>query len=146
MERPVQGRVRARTGPEDCMDTVSAANSGFQEILERKELELVRALRKRDDIAIEKSADQMDEIQHATERELAMRNVDRDSTLLRQVKAALRRIHDGSFGECVDCESRINPKRLAAVPWARCCIQCQEMADRKGRDQDNPPEDLVGAT
>jgi hypothetical protein len=34
----------------------------------------------RDGIAIEKSADQMDEIQYATERDLAMRNVDREST------------------------------------------------------------------
>jgi hypothetical protein len=39
----------------------------FQEILERKEAELVRVLRSRDGIAIEKSADQMDEIQNATE-------------------------------------------------------------------------------
>ena len=52
----------------------------------------------------------MDEIQYASERDLAIRNVDRDSTLLRQVKAALRRIHDGSFGTCIECESAISPK------------------------------------
>ena len=46
----------------------------------------------------------MDEIQYASERDLAIRNVDRDSALLRQVKAALRRIHDGSFGTCIECE------------------------------------------
>ena len=61
----------------------------FQEILERKQAELVRVLRMRDDIVIEKSADQMDEIQYASERDLAIRNVDRESTLLRDVKAAL---------------------------------------------------------
>jgi len=33
----------------------------------------------RDGIAIEKSADQMDEVQYATERDLAIRNVDRES-------------------------------------------------------------------
>ena len=108
---------------------------GFQEILERKEAELVQVLRKRDGIAIEKSADQMDEIQYATERDLAIRNVDRESTLLRQVKAALRRIHDGSFGTCIECESAISPKRLAAVPWASRCIQCQEAADRDGQER-----------
>ena len=64
---------------------------GFQEVLERKEIELAKVLGKRDDIAIEKSADQMDEVQYATERDLAIRNVDRESNLLRQVKAALRR-------------------------------------------------------
>ena len=106
---------------------------GFQEILERKEAELVQVLRKRDGIAIEKSADQMDEIQYASERDLAIRNVDRESNLLRQVKAALRRIHDGSFGTCIECEWAISPKRLAAVPWAPRCIQCQDAADRDGQ-------------
>jgi DnaK suppressor protein len=43
----------------------------------------------------------MDEIQYASERDLAIRNVDRESTLLRDVKAALRRIHNGSFETCI---------------------------------------------
>jgi DnaK suppressor protein len=102
---------------------------GIEEILERKEAELIEILRKRDGIAIEKSADQMDEIQYASERDLAIQNVDRESVLLRQVIAALRRIHEGSFGTCIECESAINPKRLAAVPWAARCIKCQEAAD-----------------
>lgn len=104
----------------------------LQEVVKQKEAELVRTLRKRDGIAIEKSADQMDEIQYATERDLAIRNVDRDSALLRQVKAALLRFHDGSFGSCIECESSISPKRLAAVPWAQRCIQRQDAADRDG--------------
>jgi DnaK suppressor protein len=115
--------------------------SGFLEILERREAELVGVLRNREGIAIEKSADQMDEIQCATERDLAIRNVDRESNLLRDVKDALRRIHDGSFGTCVDCESAISPKRLAAVPWAACCIQCQEAAER---DRQEGTESLTG--
>jgi DnaK suppressor protein len=114
---------------------------GFLEILERREAELVGVLRNREGIAIEKSADQMDEIQGATERDLAIRNVDRESNLLRDVKEALRRIHDGSFGTCVDCESAISPKRLAAVPWAACCIQCQEAAER---DRQEGTESLTG--
>jgi DnaK suppressor protein len=104
--------------------------NGFQETLERKAAELDRVLRNRDGIAIEKSADQMDEIQYATERELAMRNVDRESHLLRQVKAALGRIDDGSFGTCTECESAISPRRLVALPWALLCIRCQEASDR----------------
>jgi DnaK suppressor protein len=115
--------------------------SGFLEILEQREAELVGVLRNRDGIAIEKSADQMDEIQCATERDLAIRNVDRESNLLRDVKDALRRIHDGSFGTCVDCELAISPKRLAAVPWAACCIQCQEAAER---DRQEGTESLTG--
>ena len=127
--------------------TIALGEMGrFQEILEQKEAELARVLRKRDSIAIEKSADQMDEIQYASERDLAIRNVDRESTLLRDVKAALRRIHDGSFGTCVDCESAIGSKRLAAVPWASRCIECQDAADRDGQERTAPlSETLVNA-
>ena len=103
---------------------------GFQQILERTAAELAQVLRARDGIAIEKNADQMDEVQYATERELAIRNADRESTLLGQVRAALRRIHDGSFGVCVECDYEISPKRLVAVPWASRCIECQDAADR----------------
>jgi DnaK suppressor protein len=117
------------------MKIAHAEMGGFQEILERKEAELVHVLRKRDGIAIEKRADQMDEIQYASERDLSIRNVDRESALLRDVKTALRRIHDGSFGTCIECESPISPKRLAAVPWAPRCIQCQDAADRYGQDR-----------
>jgi DnaK suppressor protein len=103
---------------------------GFQQILEQQQVELVHVLRVRDGIAIEKSADPMDEIQYATERDLAMRSADLDSNLLRDVRAALRRIHDGSFGVCIECELEISPKRLAAVPWASRCIRCQDTADQ----------------
>jgi DnaK suppressor protein len=117
------------------MKIVSNELGGVQEILERKEAELDRELRKRDGIAIEKSADQMDEIQYMSERELAIRNVDRESHLLRQVKAALRRIHDGSFGKCIECDWAMSPKRLAALPWASRCIECQEADDSDGQQR-----------
>jgi len=117
------------------MKTAPTETGGFQELLERKEAELVRVLRTRDDIVIQKSADQMDEIQYASERDLAIRKVDRESTLLREVKAALRRIHDGSFGTCIECDSAISPKRLAAVPWALRCIQCQDIAERDRQER-----------
>jgi len=102
----------------------------FKKILETKQTELEKIVRNRDAIAIEKSADALDEVQHASERELAIRNLDRESNLLRNVRLALRRINDGSFGTCLHCEEEISPKRIAAVPWAANCIQCQELADR----------------
>jgi len=127
------------------MSVTPAELGGIQETLERKMAELVDVFRHRDGMAIEKSADQMDEIQYASERDLAIRNVDRESTLLRQVKAALRRIRDASFGICVECESPISPKRLAAVPWASRCIQCQEAADQDGPEAADVSETLVNA-
>lgn len=117
------------------MKTGNTGIDGYQRILEREEAELVQALRERDGITLEKSADQMDEIQFASERDLEIRNVDRESALLREVRAALRRIRDGSFGNCIECDWAIDPKRLAAVPWALRCIECQEAADSDGRQR-----------
>jgi DnaK suppressor protein len=114
------------------MELLTTGASEIQEVLKRKEAELAQVLRERGSIAIERSADPMDEIQYASERDLAIGNVDRESTLLRNVKGALARIHDGSFGTCIGCESEISEKRLKAVPWAPRCIQCQEAADRNG--------------
>src|SRR5215471_16783294 len=98
--------------------------------LEAKQEELAAGLRNRDDIAIEKTPDAIDEVQLAGERELAIRNLDRESSLLRSVRAALARIADGSYGTCMHCEEEIKPKRLDAVPWTKYCIRCQEAADR----------------
>jgi DnaK suppressor protein len=113
-----------------AMTTAPGDPNEFKKILERKEAELVQSLQKRNEIAIEKSPDQVDELQHAATLELAIQNLDREYNLLRDVRAALLRIHDGSFGSCIQCEWSISPKRLAAVPWAPLCIECQEAADR----------------
>jgi len=118
----------------------------YKEILETKQAELAQLLRNRDAIAIEKSPDALDEVQHAAERELAIRNLDRESNLLRNVRAALRRLDEGMYGICVHCEEEISPKRLNAVPWTPYCIQCQEQADRnKEEGNENFEELLVNA-
>src|SRR5215472_686299 len=108
----------------------------FKEALENKQAELAQVLRNRDGIAIEKSPDALDEVQNAAERELAIRNLDRELQLLRNVRAALARIDEGTYGICLHCEEDISPKRLHAVPWAPYCIQCQEIADRN-QDEGN---------
>jgi DnaK suppressor protein len=115
----------------------------FKKILEIKQAELEKIVRNRDAIAIEKSADALDEVQHASERELAIRNLDRESNLLRNVRLALRRIDDGSFGTCLHCEEDISPKRVAAVPWAANCIQCQELADRNKEEGNEAFDDDI---
>src|SRR5947208_8504722 len=102
----------------------------YKALLEAKRAELAGGLRNREGIAIEKTADALDEVQLAGERELAIRNLDRESNLLRNVKGALARIADGSYGVCMHCEEDIKIKRLDAVPWTKYCIKCQEAADR----------------
>jgi len=115
----------------------------YRETLEKKHAELAMVLRNREGIAIEKSPDALDEVQHAAERELAIRNLDRETSLFRNVRAALQRIDEGTFGVCMHCEEDISPKRLAAVPWTAYCIQCQEMADRHREEGSESLEELL---
>ena len=53
-----------------------------------------------------------------------------ERTILRLIDEALRRMEAGGYGVCVHCERPIQPARLEAVPWARHCIDCQELQDR----------------
>ena len=115
----------------------------YRTVLETKQADLVHMIRNRDGIAIEKSADALDEVQYATERELAIRSLDRDSNLLRNVRAALDRIEEGSFGVSLHCDENISPKRLAAVPSTAYCIVCQELADRSQYDGADTFDELL---
>jgi len=117
----------------------------YKKILETKQAELARGLRNRDDIAIEKTPDALDEVQLAGERELAIRNLDRESSLLRNVRLALARIQDGSYGTCLHCDEEIKPKRLDAVPWTPYCIRCQEAADRHEFESSESLDELLAA-
>ena len=43
---------------------------------------------------------------------------------IRMIQAALGRIADGSFGDCVACGEEISEARLNAVPHAARCKKC----------------------
>jgi DnaK suppressor protein len=103
----------------------------FRTTLAAKQNELAPRLRKRDGIAIEKTPDALDEVHLATERELTTRNLERESKVLREVRAALERIQQHTYGTCLNCDEEIGLRRLKAVPWAPLCIACQERDDRQ---------------
>ena len=105
--------------------------NGLRRALENKLLEIGNGSSNREALAIETSPDELDRIQNANDRDYAMGNLERTSSRLGEVRAALRRISSGTFGVCAGCEEDINLKRLAAVPWASYCIACQEAADRE---------------
>jgi len=50
-----------------------------------------------------------------------------DMKLLREIAGALRRMDQGAYGVCMECEEPISTKRLDAVPWAKYCVTCQEL-------------------
>lgn len=53
-----------------------------------------------------------------------------ESRQLILINEALERIEDDEYGLCQNCESDINPKRLNAVPWARYCLDCQQLLEQ----------------
>ena len=46
---------------------------------------------------------------------------------------ALKRLDEGSYGECVDCGAHIAEARLHAAPEAARCIHCQEKLEKASR-------------
>ncbi|MGC2234545.1 MAG: TraR/DksA family transcriptional regulator [Pyrinomonadaceae bacterium] len=59
-----------------------------------------------------------------------------ESKQLVLVDEALLRVEDEEYGTCQNCEKDINPKRLAAIPWARYCLSCQELLEQGLLDED----------
>jgi DnaK suppressor protein len=102
----------------------------FRQILKLKINEAVATTGLRDSIRIQQVADPIDMTQQAAEREMAMQNLHRVAALVRQLRSAMERLDDGSYGICLQCEEPISPKRLQVIPWAEFCISCQETADR----------------
>jgi RNA polymerase-binding transcription factor DksA len=76
----------------------------FRTVLTARVAELERVNRHRDAITVERSADEMEKIQAASQRPLAVCNLDREFNQLRDARAALRRIQVGSFGTCQKCD------------------------------------------
>jgi DnaK suppressor protein len=103
--------------------------NGFRKALEDMRSDLTSASGKRETLAINMSPEELDRMQDASNRDWAMRGLERDSKRLREVSNALGRIDTGTYGVCDGCEEDIGVKRLAAVPWASSCIVCQEAKD-----------------
>lgn len=92
----------------------------------------------RDDIAIEVSADAIDQVSAAARREVAAHQLNLSARRLGDAMAALRRIQEGTYGMCLGCDSPISAKRLKAVPWTRYCVTCQESVDQEESGVDLP--------
>lgn len=60
-----------------------------------------------------------------SDREVRYAERMRDQQELQDVRGALQRMADGSYGECIDCGQGIALARLQVFPSAKRCIQCQ---------------------
>jgi len=78
----------------------------------------------------EGSDDIVDRANNAYSRELNFSISDTERNLLLQVEEAIVRLDEGRFGRCTHCGNPIARPRLEAIPWARLCINCQELLEQ----------------
>jgi DnaK suppressor protein len=80
--------------------------------------------------ADEGTEDIVDRANNSYNREFMFSLSDSERQLLIQVDEALGRLDAGTFGSCIHCGRAIGEKRIEAVPWARYCIDCQELKEK----------------
>lgn len=73
--------------------------------------------------------DEVDLVQSKLINDMLEALTQRDKLTLRKISDALRKIEDGSFGLCEECEEPIPEKRLIAVPGCATCIGCAEQQE-----------------
>ena len=109
-----------------------AATEKRKTALEADLRELGNPFGQRDELELEYSADPIDQVRSAVDRDIVITRLDDQTRRFRDIQAALAKLEDGSYGACEQCEEPINPKRLDAVPSARLCIHCQSRAEEQG--------------
>ncbi len=107
----------------------------FKDKLRQKQVSLIEMVHRTEGYGREKDQDTLDMADLAVEsytKEFMFGKSSGDRHRLQLISEALERIKDKSYGTCENCENKIQPKRLEAVPWTKLCIQCQDLLE-KGR-------------
>ena len=106
----------------------------FKKRLEVRQQELRRAMvrNQQDGRAADgdSAQDAADKAASSYTKEFLFSQSNNERQILQMVEAALARIREGAYGECINCGEEINAKRLEAVPWTRYCIKCQEKIEQ----------------
>jgi DnaK suppressor protein len=84
-----------------------------------------------DETVDESAQDMADRATSAYTKEFAYSLSEAEGKILVLIDEALGRLVNGSYGTCVHCGGVVQEKRLEAVPWARHCLDCQELQDKK---------------
>jgi RNA polymerase-binding transcription factor DksA len=70
-----------------------------------------------------------DQAQDLLRHERMTARIEQAKAQLTQVTAALNRLEEGSYGDCLRCGEPIAPERQQALPHATLCVECQENRD-----------------
>jgi DnaK suppressor protein len=62
-------------------------------------------------------------------QEFALSLLQNESGVVQKIDDALQRIEIRDFGFCTECEEPIAKERLKAIPWTKCCVECQRKAE-----------------
>lgn len=117
-----------------------------KELLEKKEKDLQTDMalhegEARDDARPE-AREHMDQVISSEDSEGQFQQATSDWRLIVQVREALARIELGTYGICVDCGRRIEPTRLAAIPWTPYCLDDENRRERLSPGGDTSPPTL----
>jgi RNA polymerase-binding transcription factor DksA len=63
-------------------------------------------------------------------RDMAATLLQNEDHIAAEVRSALHRLDHGKFGICESCRVAIPKARLDAIPYARFCVKCAELADQ----------------
>jgi DnaK suppressor protein len=90
----------------------------------------------------ERGSDEGDLSQQSNEEWIFLNRNRLESKLLREVEEALSRVGTAEYGVCQECGEEISAKRLAAVPWAKYCVTCQDLVtQRRARGEEQEEEE-----
>src|SRR5437016_689616 len=85
---------------------------------------------RRESTADDGTQDIADKATMAYNKEFLFSLTDAERDLLQMIDESLARIEGGEFGICSNCSNDIKPTRLEAVPWAKYCLNCQELQEQ----------------
>ncbi len=74
--------------------------------------------------------DEVDQANADVEQNIRMQLKNRETFTLRKVTEALKKIDEGTYGECESCGEHIELRRLQARPTATLCIACKEEEEK----------------
>lgn len=107
----------------------------FRKILQEKREKLLHeAKRTLDSEMVIEADERMDEVDQASSEYMqafSFRLRGRERFLMDKIEHALRKIEEGTYGVCEECEESISLKRLHARPEAQLCIQCKEAQEKE---------------
>ena len=109
----------------------------FKELLEGKRRDVVDRARQTltENMTLDPSdlPDEMDLASAEYTQSFEFRLRGRDKSLLSKLDLAIKKIDDGTFGNCESCDEPIGTKRLEARPETSLCIRCKEDQEREER-------------